>query len=240
MRRSVFTALFFLWCLPAMADITLDATSSGTITSGTTVTFSHTCTGTNLVLAVYAVSRAGAANYPSSITYNAVSMTEDTSSRNNQANSSGSWWYLVNPATGANNIVVTYGSTRDEAMIFGVSYTGAKQSGQPVTRDADGGFNTGAWTLTSAVTTTATNQMILMGAMDYVGGTANLPTIDSPFTSRKTDSTFTDYKASISDYLEPTATSQNCQTDHSAFHSASQSVIVLDKIGRRRDVVIHT
>lgn len=101
--------------------IAVDATSSGQITSaGTTLTISHTCTGSDLVLVVSVITSAG--SDPSSVTYNSVAMTKavgDTTTT--------SIWYLANPATGANNVVVTHGSS--VKMGAGcISFTGANTS----------------------------------------------------------------------------------------------------------------
>lgn len=105
--------------------IALDATS-GSSGSGTTLTFSHTCTGSNLILIV------GVMNYDpaaiTGVTYNGVAMTKIFASDVvSPSYNSMNQFYLVNPATGSNNIVVTVpGATPIRAT--GASYTGVAQT----------------------------------------------------------------------------------------------------------------
>lgn len=87
--------------------IAIDTTSNAQEASGaTSKTFSHTCSGSNRVLVVSVI--ASATGDPSGVTYNSVALTKAVSS-NTPFNTS--IWYLANPATGANNIVVSFGSS---------------------------------------------------------------------------------------------------------------------------------
>lgn len=87
----------------ATTQISLDATSFyNDDTRTTSHTFSHTCAGTNRVLVVNIFSSDA---YPTGVTYNGVSMTSIAS----QASFGYQRTYiLVAPATGANNIVVSF------------------------------------------------------------------------------------------------------------------------------------
>lgn len=87
----------------------LDAVSSSTSASGGSVTFSHTVTASesDLVLIVCAETGDGDAD-PTGVTYNAVSMTKAVSVGESSVVNS-SLWYLIDPDTGANNVVITYG-----------------------------------------------------------------------------------------------------------------------------------
>jgi hypothetical protein len=114
--------------------IAFDATSQGTLVNpGLTSTWSHTCTGANRILWVgfFADSQSHDTlnNELTGVTYAAVAMT-----RAGTTYCPGDRWtylyYLVNPATGANNIVIT--STFSGALQgSAISYTGAKQTGLP-------------------------------------------------------------------------------------------------------------
>jgi hypothetical protein len=76
-------------------------------------------------------------------------------------------YYLIAPATGANNVVISTGSS---ANIYGnaVSYTGAKQSAQPdATNKSQDGDGDGVYAL--AVTTVADNSWTVMA---FVNGSA--------------------------------------------------------------------
>lgn len=105
--------------------IALDASTSG---GGDNLTFAHTCTGSNLILFV-----GGAADYQADrvtgITYGGVAMTQV-----NKGQLDGDRWqylyYLVNPPTGANNVVVS-GPTGGFYKFSAISYTGASQTGVP-------------------------------------------------------------------------------------------------------------
>lgn len=123
-------------------------------TASTSHTLSHTCTGNNRVLVVS--TRTYDANAVTGVTYNGVSMTEVGT---NVALGSDGFrrWILVNPASGANNIVVSLGSSR-RCEIQAVSLTGARQSSQPDASATATGSSTSA---TGSVTTVADNSWVV-------------------------------------------------------------------------------
>lgn len=101
---------------------------TGASGTGTSLTTAHTVTGSNTILFVgtfYQVNES-----VSSITYNGAAMTfiarqtQESDTRNIEL------WYLINPATGAHNVVTT-GSASSYRENHISSYTGAKQSSQP-------------------------------------------------------------------------------------------------------------
>ena len=127
--------------------IALDTSVGPQNTTGTSITWSHTCTGSNLILFV-GVQGDNVSNLVTGATYNSVPLTLV-----DKVQGTGDRWvylfYLINPSTGANNVVVSAsGSTA--LRTTSVSYTGAKQSGQP---DA---FSTKTETLSVSVTGTVT------------------------------------------------------------------------------------
>lgn len=130
----------------ALAFDAASGTSGGGVSS---LTFSHTCTGSNLALF------AGAGTSPSTptvtATYNGVDMgasrwtvTEGTVSIRSTA------FLLVNPATGAHNIVLTASATCDVFGGHGQSWTGADTAspirGTPNTAAEEGGNTTASVT----------------------------------------------------------------------------------------------
>lgn len=138
--------------------IALDATSNGNATS-TSITIAHTCTGADRILFV-GVYYQGGDNF-TSVTYNGVALTQIAKVNNGLA-IWGALYYLVAPSTGTNNIVVTVSASAFLGA-GGVSYTGAKQSGQP---DAST-TNTGSGTsLTTSVTTVADNSWAILQAQN--------------------------------------------------------------------------
>lgn len=132
--------------------IALDTVSSRQASDGTgnPLTFSYTCTGSNLILFVGVNADS---NTLTGATYNGVAMTEV----GNVQTPASRWNYLymlIGPATGAHNVVV---STSGATTIIGyaISYTGAKQSGQPDASSTNTG--TAVTTLTTSVTTIEDN-----------------------------------------------------------------------------------
>lgn len=146
--------------------IALDAAVNGGLGIGvTSLTWSHTCTGSDRILFVGAFGDF-ATDAITGATYAGAAMTlvdkrQITGDR---------WVYLfyrIAPATGANNVVV---SANASIAIGGdsASYTGAKQSGQP---DASATNVAGAATsITTSVTTIADNCWTILLAKNNGGG----------------------------------------------------------------------
>lgn len=108
-----------------MANIAVDATSNGERTSaGTSTTVEHTCSGTNRVLVV--ATAYVDASIVSGVTYDGSAMTKAVE-RNDGDYLNCQLWYIVNPSTGANDIVVTHSSS-STMKVLGVSFTGANTS----------------------------------------------------------------------------------------------------------------
>ena len=129
--------------------------------SGVTHTFSHTCTGSNRFLYTHIVTtESGGGDIVSGATYNGVAMTR----LNSILSSSGQriyFFYIIAPATGANNVVVTT-SVNSTPSIRSSSFTGAKQSAFP---DASGSNTaTGGANLVLTLTTIDNNCWLLAGA----------------------------------------------------------------------------
>ena len=128
--------------------IAFDATAqAGQGAVGTTLTYSHTCTGSNRILFVSAGTIGSLVNV-TGITYNGVALT------NIGFQTTGALvttlWYLVAPATGANNIVITLLSS-NPVTGQSSSFTGASQTGVP---DASG---TGGPTATTSYSQSLTS-----------------------------------------------------------------------------------
>ena len=102
------------------------ATTGGGASS---LTYAHTCTGSDLILFVYTVNHSHLGTM-TGVTYNGVSMTLIAS--NNASNNKGQClWYLINPATGTNNIVASKNDSSGWIDSYSSSYTGVSQTGQP-------------------------------------------------------------------------------------------------------------
>jgi hypothetical protein len=107
--------------------IAFDSSTQG-YGSGNTLTVAHTCSGSNRILFVLAASSYSAV-VVNSVTYGGQSMTKIASHSNGGA-AEISLWYIVAPAIGSNNIVVTASQSSGLAVTT-ASYTGASQTGVP-------------------------------------------------------------------------------------------------------------
>lgn len=137
-----------------------NVTDAGAVTA-ITQTFAHTCTGANLILFVTVDG-----NSITGVTYNNVAMTEAIGIDNYGTGRRNSIWYLINPSTGSNNVVVTSSSSLYKSS-FAISYTGAKQSAQPDAVNSD--LNASANTITVSTTTVADNSWVVgFGTNDAV------------------------------------------------------------------------
>lgn len=104
--------------------VAFDASSSGQFASGLSVTVSHTC-ASGAMLVVFVGYSFVAFTTVSGVTYNGVAMTSQGSVTNG-SNQRLMVFTLTNPASGANNIVVSFNDNTSLAMgVIGVSVTGA-------------------------------------------------------------------------------------------------------------------
>lgn len=123
---------------------------------GTSLTWAHTCTGSNLILIVTTTVEQG--DRVTSVTYNGVAMTQGIKASNSTDELY--IYYLVNPSTGANNIVVNVSPSSD---IHGASasYTGASQTGQPDATNSVRNIAIGAGDHTVSLTVVANNSWLV-------------------------------------------------------------------------------
>lgn len=136
--------------------IALDAVTSATTSSvGTTLTFAHTCTGSDLILFVGAVGNntGSATDDITGATYNGVAMTL-VNKTFVAADRYRYLFYLLAPATGANNVVITSSTSGGYKGGNAISYTGASQTGQP---DSNATAETTGTTITPTTTVVASN-----------------------------------------------------------------------------------
>lgn len=138
--------------------IAFDAQSASAYSGTTSLTFAHTCTGSDRLLTVGVY---GGADRITGVTYSGVSMTFINKLLMTGA-AAGQYiylYYLLAPASGANNIVVTASAATD-MYGAGSSYTGVKQTGQP---DASATQATASsqLSLTTSLTTVADNCWIV-------------------------------------------------------------------------------
>ena len=94
-----------------MATPVFDAATFGSSTGATSVTTAHTCSGTNRALYVWTYARDLGVGDVTGVTYNGVALTQIGLTQAD-SNNDLKLWRLVNPASGANNVVVTISGTR--------------------------------------------------------------------------------------------------------------------------------
>lgn len=136
--------------------IAFDAhTGQQVVEPASSLTFSHTCTGSNRLLAVGVLNQAGPPGTGfriSGVTYAASAMTIVNSGGYN-ISGSGEWialYYKTAPSTGANNVVVT-GTQSTNFQAYTTSYTGVHQTTPVNTYDVE---EDTATTLSTTLTTT--------------------------------------------------------------------------------------
>lgn len=128
--------------------IALDATASNFTGAGTSITVSHTCSGSDRILLVGVITN-DTTDKITGVTYNGVAMTRLSSQGSAGLNFLGYIYYLIAPDTGTHNIVV---SRSDSGVVGGMSgsYTGVSQSGFPDSQ-ATGSDATGNFTASTTV-----------------------------------------------------------------------------------------
>lgn len=145
--------------------IARDATTDGSFSAIASLThsYSHTCTGSNLLLIVGVAADPGGTDTVTGVTYNSVAMTKIGASQNSTGEGVLTMWSLLGPATGAHNVAITRTGSVDRIYSGAVSYTGVKQSGFP---DANNDTsNTGASSIAPSITVVASNCAAVMGAI---------------------------------------------------------------------------
>lgn len=134
-------------------DNSIDPVIQGSGVS-TTQTVSYTTSGDNRILLVGVLKQSN--NTVSGVTYNGVSMTQIGTFTTTAGGGENNYLFLlVNPASGANNIVVTFNSSTGVSAVCASSYNGAKQTGQPDANNT--GYSASTTSLTTSVTTTSDN-----------------------------------------------------------------------------------
>lgn len=151
--------------------IAFDAATHSAYQANSPLTFSHTTSGSDRLIIVYVYD---GSNRTTGVTYGGVALTlvQDLVMTGAAAGQYIQLWYLLNPASGANNVVVS--GTPDPIGVYAsaVSYTGVAQSGQP---DASNKQATSpATSLTTSVTTVADNCWLMGYA--YHGATISAGT----------------------------------------------------------------
>jgi hypothetical protein len=142
-------------------------TSSLQIVSTNTVTFSHTTAGLDRALVVY-IATAGTTTV-SGITYAGTAMTLIGSFALAASAGRVEAWGLTNPATGANNVIVTLASSSTAWDAIALSVTGAHQTHASCFTGVQTAGNTSTTNLTVTITTGQTGDLVVSGTISTAG-----------------------------------------------------------------------
>lgn len=155
-------ALFGLLANVSFAAISYDSSSGGTVNPSTSLTFTHTVTGSNTVLICSLLSN----NTVTGITFNGDALTQIKKLFDN------STWYnylygMIDPDAGAHNVVV---SNSQSTVIFAscASYAGVDTATFPDSSNSSVG-GTGGF-VTTYTTTTVANGWLVTGIAGEDGG----------------------------------------------------------------------
>jgi hypothetical protein len=109
--------------------IAVASVSSGSINSGSSLTISHTTSGSDRLMLVGVSLRPTSNNYSvASITYNGVALTKVGSVVRKSAART-EIWRLIAPPTGTSNVVITFNSSVTSGAVAGViTFTGVNQT----------------------------------------------------------------------------------------------------------------
>jgi hypothetical protein len=142
--------------------IAFDAASGGSNGgSGNTVTFSHTCSGSDRILFVGVGDYNG--DFVTGVTYAGVSMTLIAKQGYNSNTNYEYLYYLVAPATGANNVVISRSTSSGWCVGDSASYTGVKQT-SPIDAYTTKEFTSADGTsLTTTLSSVADNCWFVLG-----------------------------------------------------------------------------
>lgn len=161
------------------------ATAGGVVDPGTSLTWSHTCSGSDLLLSVVGLQTTNTSKV-SGITYDGVAMTAGTFRGTSGTPARGMIQYtLINPSTGAHNVVANFASCTFTATA--VSYTGCQQSGQP--QEANTGTVTGASSITVSISSQASGSWIIGGCSEITSSGSGYG-VGTNTTSRNTNTNF--------------------------------------------------
>jgi hypothetical protein len=145
-------------------DNTQQTFNGSTVTS---FTYSYTTGGSDRLLIVQLYWQNS--RTVSTITYNGVAMTAVVSPLDTGGGERHGMWYLVNPASGANNLSVTFSGTTPYVALLS-SYTGIDQASPIGATRTETGLETGT-SYSEALTTTTNDSWIVWGTREYAGRT---------------------------------------------------------------------
>ena len=153
--------------------IAFDNATNGGNTPAISLTFAHTCSGVNRFLVVVVTDLNATTT---GVKYNGVAMTL----LNTQTGYGESFWYLVNPASGTNDVVVTKSAGAASVGAVAASYTGVNQT-TPI--DSQSATTNSTTASVSASTTVVASNCWVIGVTSE-NNDSNLNTVSGNLTQR--------------------------------------------------------
>lgn len=147
--------------------IARDAQSNAKTSGSGSVTATHVCTGTNLLILAYVVDQSGVNDNVTGVTYNGVAMTQLIKQ---QTYNKLYIYGLIAPATGSHSLIASRTNTTGDFVVIGSSYMGVKQSGLPDATATNNLSSTGS--IGTTITTVADNSWAFLGVDN--GGSATI------------------------------------------------------------------
>ena len=170
MKKLLF--LLFLFPFQSHAAIAYDSTATNYAGSGTTISITHTSSGSDRIVWCGVLDQQAVDPGVTSVTYDGVAMTGIAS---NPANNGGvnnvhiRLYYLIAPNTGGKTVTATFAGSVGNSGLTCSSYTGASQTGVPDAQSKTENF--GATTsCVGTVTTVADNSWMVMFVRTEIGG----------------------------------------------------------------------
>jgi hypothetical protein len=169
--------------------IAFDLGTNGGTDSGTSITFSHTCSGSDRFLVVAVIGDVGAgAEDVTGCTYDGVAMTLADKISDTLIARFGYVFYLVNPASGANNVVAS--CTGSHFLAAGAaSYTGVNQAGNPEVINKTFSNADADASLTTSITPLTADSWVVLGGLGF-DGSGGAPSAGTGATRRTYESSF--------------------------------------------------
>lgn len=174
--------------------ISIDSHSQNAATSGTTLSWSHTCASGAVLIVGASIGNQN--QTVTGVTYNGVALTKIVEKGGGDA-CYASLWYLANPASGANTITVTYSANPSPHGVggIGLSLTGVSSSVVGVSGSTD--VSPAAASISTSVTTTAANSMVVAYAAQN-GNSTSLTVSGSNQTQQDTTGKINSMRSSLS------------------------------------------
>jgi len=148
-------------------DVVAPSSAGQSATTGTSLSWSHTCTGSNLCVFVGFVVGQGGGNYTSmtmSATYGGTAMTAVVASRlvsGTSLTGRFGFWYLVGPPSGASTINVSVSAGTPDSLIGGsISFTGVHQ-GTPIGTPVNNNSSVDGTSASAAMGTIVAGNMVV-------------------------------------------------------------------------------